>query len=125
MATHITFVKKILSDGNPCAKCADVEARLVDGGYLARIDETLIADERDNESPGMVLAHRLEVERAPFFVVRTPREDSTDTGTEDGSDEETVYTVFFKFLREVLEAPTSKSAEAAEILRDNPELDLL
>lgn len=108
----ITFVKKILASGEPCAKCADVEARLKAGNYLGRIDETLIADERDPESAGMRLAERLDVERAPFFVVE-------DNGAE------VVYTVFFKFLREVLEAPMSSSSEASEILRDNPDLDLI
>lgn len=108
----ITFVKKILATGEPCAKCADVEARLAAGGYESRIDETLVADERDPTSEGMRIAKRLKVERAPFFVVE-----------KDGV--ETVYTVFFKFLREVLEAPTSSRAEAAEILRDNPDLDLI
>lgn len=108
----ITFVKKILANGEPCAKCADVEARLRTGNYLARIDETQVADERDPESDGMRTAARLGVERAPFFVVEN-----------DGG--EVVYTVFFKFLREVLEAPVSNSAEASEILRDNPDLDLI
>ncbi len=108
----ITFVKKILASGEPCAKCADVEARLTSGGYLGRINETLIADERDPASQGMQLAERLNVDRAPFFVVEN-----------DGT--EVVYTVFFKFLREVLEAPASRPAEAAEILRDNPDLDLI
>ena len=110
---HITFVKKILANGEPCAKCADVEARLHSGGYFEKIDAVLVADEREATSEGHALATRLGVDRAPFFVVR------------DADGAETVYTVFFKFLREVLEAPTSASSEASEILRDNPELDLL
>ena len=109
-AVHITFVKKILADGQPCAKCADVEARLRAGGHWSRLDEVLIADERDPDSAGMRLARELQVDRAPFFTVR------------DGGST-TVHTVFFKFLREVLEAPTSAGAEAQEILADNPDLD--
>ena len=109
---HITFVKKILADGQPCAKCRDVEARLRAGGHWSRLDEVLIADERDPDSPGMHLARKLEVERAPFFVVR----DDTSTA---------VHTVYFKFLREVLEAPGTENDEAREILAGNPELDYI
>ncbi len=109
---HITFVKKILADGQPCAKCRDVEARLRTAGHWPRLNEVLIADERDPESAGMHLARELEVERAPFFVVR------------DGTSA-TVHTVFFKFLREVLEAPATENDEALEILAVNPNLDYL
>jgi len=109
---HITFVKKILADGQLCAKCGDVEARLRAGGHWPRLDEVLIADERDPDSAGMRLARALHVERAPFFVVR----EGTAT---------TVHTVFFKFLREVLEAPGTERDEALEILADNPDLDYI
>lgn len=110
---HITFVKKILASGEPCAKCADVQARLDKSGQMERIDEVLIADERDPASPGMRLARELEVERAPFFVVER------DDGKRD------VYTVYFKFSREVLGRSSSPSDEAKEILNDNPDLDFL
>ncbi len=112
----ITFVKKILADGTPCPKCQDVEERLHKGGHWDAIDETLIADERDPQSPGMHLAARLGVTRAPFFVVR----EDTDSGVE-----EKVYTVYFKFQKEVLQQQTKGSDEAREILRDNPDLDFL
>ncbi len=114
---HITFVKKILADGSPCAKCADVEARLKRAGSLSRIDQVLVADERDPQSPGMLLAAELSVQRAPFFVVR---DSPADTGTNVR-----VYTVYFRFAKEVLGAPETGTAEAQELLRDNPELDLL
>ena len=55
----ITFVKKILADGQPCQKCRDVEQRLVTSGQAKRITETLIADERDANSPGMLLARQM------------------------------------------------------------------
>ena len=98
---HITFVKKILANGEPCQKCRDVESRLQEAGYMARIDQTLIADERDRGSPGLALAEELGVDRAPFFVV-----------TANG--ERKVYTVYFKFVREVLDAPVSEQAAARE-----------
>lgn len=107
----ITFVKKILADGSPCRKCGDVQQRLDESGQMARIDEVLIADERDPDSPGMRLAAELDVARAPFFVV------------EDGG-ERKVYTVYFKFAKEVLGGSEGKASDAArDILDDNPDLD--
>ena len=111
---HITFVKKILADGEPCQKCADVQARLESSGHIARIDETLIADERDPASDGMKLAAELEVTRAPFFVVR-----------ESADAEPTVYTVYFKFAKEVLGKTSSAREASKEILNDNPDLDYI
>ena len=108
----ITFVKKILANGEPCPKCRDVESRLSAGDHWSAIDVTLIADERDPESPGMRLARELGVDRAPFFVVE--------------NDEKTItYTVFFKFLREVLQASSTKTDEAKDILASNPDLDFV
>jgi hypothetical protein len=109
---HITFVKKILADGSACPKCGDVESRLRDGGHWQRLDSVLIADERDPDSPGMKMAHDLTVDRAPFFVVR------------DGDDTQ-VYTVFFKFLRDVLDAESTPADQARDILAANPDLDLV
>lgn len=109
----ITLVKKILADGSPCKKCADVLEKLESAGHMHAIDEVIIADERDNNSPGMQLAAKLDVHRAPFFVVEKPGE------------EPLVYTVYMKFLRDVLEQKTSASDEATEILSNNPDLDFL
>lgn len=92
---HITFVKKILANGKPCQKCQDVEQRLIASDHMQQIDEILIADERDNESAGMKLAVEVNATRAPFFVV----------DTDDG--ERQVYTVYFKFAKEVLGSPPS------------------
>ena len=108
----ITFVKKILASGDPCPKCADVEQRLQATGQMERIDETIVADERDPESPGMVLARELEVNRAPFFVIE-----------QDG--ETKVYTVYFKFAKEVLGEKASVAEQGKEILNDNPDLDFI
>lgn len=108
----ITFVKKILKDGKPCQKCADVQQRLEKSGQMAKMDQVLIADERDPDSAGMQLAKKLKVNRAPFFVVETELETK-------------VYTVYFKFVKEILGATTTKSDEAKEILTDNPDLDFI
>ncbi|MEO2178215.1 MAG: hypothetical protein ABGY96_29550 [bacterium] len=110
---HITFVKKILATGEPCQKCNDVAQRLEQSGQLARIDETLIADERDPNSPGMLLARELDVDRAPFFVV------------DSGNGQKEVYTVYFKFAKEVLGKETSTLNQGREILNDNPDLDFI
>ncbi len=110
---RITFVKKIRADGSPCRKCVEVSERLEREGHMARIDQVLIADERDPQSPGMLLAREHRVERAPFFVV------------EDDEGGIRVYTVYLQFLREVLQQQTSEAEEASEILRDNPDLDFL
>ena len=110
---HITFVKKILANGEPCQKCHDVELRLQESGQMQKIDKTLIADERDPGSAGMLLATELKVERAPFFVV------------EDDAGSKTVYTVYFKFAREVLGKESSKADQGKEILNDNPDLDFI
>jgi len=113
---RITFVKKILHDGQPCPKCADVEARLVDSGRISRIDRVVVADERDPESEGMRLAVRHEVARAPFFIVEDPDDEGSST---------TVYTVYLRFVREVFGQPRDGVAEAREAMRANPDLGLI
>ncbi|OUR88413.1 hypothetical protein A9Q81_24040 [Gammaproteobacteria bacterium 42_54_T18] len=109
----ITLVKKILADGSPCKKCGDVIGRLEDSGQMARIDEVVIADERDPTSPGMLIAAEHSVDRAPFFVVEN------DNGKVD------IYTVYFKFVKDVLEQKTEEKDEMKEILDQNPDLDFL
>jgi beta-phosphoglucomutase-like phosphatase (HAD superfamily) len=100
---HITFIKKITASGEACRKCADVEQRLRDSGYWDCIDTILVADERKPDSAGVHLAAALGVDKAPFFVV------------EDEQGQISVYTIYFKFVREVLEriehvAPTYEIA---------------
>ncbi|MAR93356.1 MAG: hypothetical protein SV765_06965 [Pseudomonadota bacterium] len=109
----ITLVKKILADGSPCKKCGEVFNRLEESGHMDRIDEILVADERDPTSAGMLLAAELQVDRAPFFVVEQ----------DDGSQQ--VYTVYFKFVKEVLDQITEEKDELKEILHNNPDLDFL
>jgi len=84
---HITMVKKKLLDGSDCRKCAEITEHLQARGLWDRIDEVVWAQEGDPNSPGMVLGARLNVERAPFFVVR------------DG-DSEKVYTSVLQLIRE-------------------------
>ena len=52
------------------------------------------------------------MERAPFFVV------------EDG-EELKIYTVYFKFAREVLSKETTALEKSKEILKDNTDLDYI
>jgi len=85
------MVKKIMADGSPCAKCDEIEQRLRRDGWAARIERTVIADERDADSEGMQLARRHGVSLAPFFIV------SGDGG-------EHVYTSYLKLVREIFAA---------------------
>jgi hypothetical protein len=83
---HITFVKKILADGELCKKCREVSERLEAEGLIEMINHISIADERDAESEGMRLARQYNVERAPFFLV------------EDGGNV-TAFDIYFKFKK--------------------------
>ncbi|KAF1057303.1 MAG: hypothetical protein GAK45_02485 [Pseudomonas citronellolis] len=94
---RITLVKKVLANGEDCSKCKDVHAHLEKAGYLSRIDRVLVADERNPASPGWMVAAQYGVDTAPFFVVR------------DDAGQDTVYTVFMRFLHEVLEAPNDRA----------------
>lgn len=109
----ITFVKKILADGSPCKKCNDVMNKLESSGQMAHIDEVLVADLRDSESEGLKLANELEVDRAPFFVI------------EEGGKEPLVYTVYMKFVKDILNQKTEEKDELSEIMSNNDDLDFL
>ena len=108
----ITFVKKIKIDGSPCRKCAEVQARLEKDGHMDKIDRTIIADERDGNSEGMQLAKQYDVDRAPFFIV------------DDEDNDPIVYTVYFKFVNEVLSGKTNEKDAAKDIL-DSNDLDFI
>ena len=88
---HITFVKKILANGELCQKCHDVSDRLESEGVLPLINRICIADERDSSSEGMLLAKQYQVERAPFFLA------------ENESGDVTVYDVYFKLKKTLIE----------------------
>jgi len=109
----ITFVKKIKADGSPCPKCNDVQQKLEENDQLKFIDSTVIADERDPESEGMLIAKQYGVERAPFFVI------------EEEVKEAVIYTVYLKFVKEVLNQQTSNKDEISDIMDSNPDLDFL
>ena len=84
---NITFVKKILANGELCKKCQEVSERLQQEGLMGIIDQIVIADERDTDSQGIVLAKQHNVSRAPFFLV------------EEDDDSVTVYDIYFKFKK--------------------------
>lgn len=109
----ITLVKKILADGSPCKKCGDVLNKLESSGQISRIDAVVIADERDPQSEGMLLATKYNVDRAPFFIVEREGEEAV------------IYTVYMKFVKEVLDQKTSEADELKEIMSDNQDLDFL
>ncbi|MCH8846588.1 MAG: hypothetical protein IIC11_07620 [Proteobacteria bacterium] len=110
---NITMVKKILKDGSPCRKCADVLRQLEENKLLNRIDQIVVADERDPNSEGMILAKKHDVNLAPFFVV-----EEEDQATK-------IYTVYFKFVKEVLSEGVSEQQEIKEIMDQNTDLDYL
>lgn len=87
---HITFVKKILADGELCKKCHEVSERLNSEGLIEHINHIAIADERDGSSEGMRLAQQYQVERAPFFLV-------------EENNEVTVFDIYFKFKKYMAE----------------------
>lgn len=71
----VTMVKKRLSNGEECRKCAEATEFLKSKGVFDCIDEIVWYDEDDPESPGAILACTFAMERAPFFVVeRSGRE---------------------------------------------------
>lgn len=109
----ITLVKKILADGSPCAKCGDVLDKLQTSGQISAIDRIVVADERDPASEGMQLAARYEVNRAPFFIV------------ERDGEAPLIYTVYLKFVRDILSHDASDADVAAELLKNSPDLDFL
>ena len=109
----ITLVKKILADGSPCKKCIDVLDKLETSGLMTRIDSVAIADERNPNSAGMEIAKRFNVDRAPFFVV------------EKEAQAPVIYTVYLKFVKEVLEQKTEEKDELTEIMKNNTDLDFL
>ena len=110
---RVSMIKKIKEDGAPCRKCAEVEQRLREAGLYNRIDQVIIADERDPDSAGMRLAAQYGVDRAPFFLVE-----------EEGAAPR-IYTVYLKFLKEVLGSESSEHDEVRDIMDKNPDMDFL
>ncbi len=110
---YITMVKKILADGSPCRKCQQVVDRLTEAGLLDRIDRVVLADERDGQSEGMLLAAKHAVSQAPFFIVR------------DEQGNETIHTVYFRFIKDVFNRAAAETDTAADIIDSSPDLDYI
>jgi hypothetical protein len=110
--SEIILVKKLLSNGELCAKCVDVEQQLIKNDQMKHIDKVVIADESDSNSEGMVLAKELDVTRAPFFIV-------DDNGAKQ------VYVSYLKFSKEVLAGATDKKAELEELVQNSVDLDYI
>ena len=110
---NITMVKKIKKDGSPCRKCLDILRQLEENDLINRIDQIVVADERDPNSEGMILAKKHDVNLAPFF------------GVEEEDQVTKIYTVYFKFVKEVLSEGVSEQQEIKEIMDQNTDLDYL
>lgn len=110
---RISMIKKIKADGKPCRKCVEIEQRLLEAGLLGKIDRIIIADERDPESEGLRLATQYNIDRAPFFLVE-----------QEGASPQ-IYTVYLKFVKEVLGTAAAEHDEIKEIMDNNPDLDFL
>ena len=102
-----------MADGKACRKCIEVQSRLEKDGYIEKINATVIADERNKDSVGMQLAKKYAVERAPFFIVK------------DKKNTVTIYTVYFKFIKEVFGKMTTESEIAKDILDTDSNLDFI
>eukprot|EP00930_Biecheleria_cincta_P005323 TRINITY_DN106246_c0_g1_i1.p1 TRINITY_DN106246_c0_g1~~TRINITY_DN106246_c0_g1_i1.p1 ORF type:complete len:161 (-),score=38.04 TRINITY_DN106246_c0_g1_i1:51-470(-) len=106
-ASKVTFVKKIYSDGSTCQKCDFVWKQIQKDGLVDRIDRTVVADERDMSSEGIVLATKHKISRAPFFVVND----------DEKPDVEKVYDVYFKLKKEVFDVESGEAEKNEEIIR--------
>lgn len=84
---HITFVKKILLNGELCKKCGEVSERMERDGLLDFVNQIVIAEEADAESEGMRMAREYNISRAPFFVVEE------DNGAVH------IFDIYFKFKK--------------------------
>ncbi len=99
---RITMVKKRLSNGEPCKKCAQAEQMLRKRGLWQRIDDVVWAIEDEPDSAGFALAAKHEVGVAPFFVVA------------NGSGQDTVYTSALRMVKDLFPAAKAGSAAAVD-----------
>lgn len=110
---HIIMVKKQLSDGRDCDKCARAEELLRAQGLWDCIHEIVWAIEGDPQSPGMVMANRYNIDAAPFFVVQ------------DGAGRQEVHTSVLKFIKELAALqPSRQLAHAGTDIEQAVEEDL-
>ena len=104
------MVKKRLSNGDPCEKCAQTEDMLRRRGLWNEIDAVVWALEGDDQSAGAALGRKHGVAVAPFFVLNF----------EDGT--ETVYTSAMRMIRDHFSALAAVKPVAAP---KSPEVDIL
>lgn len=109
---NITLITKLKRDGQLCAKSAHVTNDLKSRQLLSRIDQTVVADERDPMSEGYRLAAQYQVDAAPFFLVN------------DGQ-QVIVYQAYYKFLQEALNQKVDEALAAVEMMQQNPDLDFI
>ena len=109
----IILVKKILTNGLPCKRCAEMLHKLEVSGYIEIINKIVIADERDSNSPGMLLAKKFHVDQAPFFVLEQP------------SGETLIVTTYSEFLEKAVGQTVDKKIALQDFYRNNNELDFL
>lgn len=106
----IVFVKKLLADGEACAKCRDIERRLHADGLMDRVDEIQVAREDDPASPGAAAAARHGVTRAPFFVIRDP----------DGGEQ--VVESYLAFKRRLARGEDATSGDFQDLVDRHPDI---
>jgi hypothetical protein len=106
----ITLVQKIKSNGELCAKSAQVVTDLIARGLRQDIHHLVTADERDPASEGYLLANKYQIDTAPFFIVVT----------DDGITH--IYSTYSRFLKNVFDLKLAESDEIAEIMAQNPDM---
>lgn len=95
---HVTFVKKVLTNGELCQKCIEISERLEKDDTLDMINYIAIAEESNLESEGMQLAQKYQVGRAPFFIV------------EEDDGQILVFDIYFRFKRHMQKMATKTIA---------------
>ena len=91
IVVRVTMVKKLMTSGEYCQKCQDVQERLEKSGYITKIDHFADFIDGDGGSEGALLADFYQVDKAPFFIVE-----------EDGK-ETRIFTIYCKLVKEVFE----------------------
>lgn len=109
----ITLVKKILTNGLPCKRCAKMLHKLEASGHIGIINGIVIADERDSNSPGMLLAKKFNVDQAPFFILEQP------------SGEILILTTYSEFLEKAVGQAVDKTTALLDFYKSSNELDFL
>jgi len=66
---HITYVKKVLADGQTCGRCIAVSEKLRSDGLFGKINHLVIADDNNTDSLGLQLVKQHAIQKVPFFVV--------------------------------------------------------